>query len=453
MNKIAKRAWAAMILAIILFVGLSTIVVRYFRDSQQWYLHHSNNDVYTAGKLNCGMVYDRSGTLLLDANDGNTYPEDEELRRATVHLLGDVEGNIPDYMMEHYSDELTAFDLFNGAQSGKDVAVKLTINAQIQKAALAALEGKKGTVGVYNYQTGEMLCMVSTPGFDPMNPSEVDGSEAYDGAYVNRFLHATYTPGSVFKLLTAAAAIGELQDLDSRVFQCNGSTVIGGEQVNCNAVHGEITFDQALTKSCNVTFARLALELGAETLEKYVMETNIEGQLSFDGFRTREGKIELEDLSEGSLAWVGVGQHTNQINPCQFMTFVGAIANGGSAAKPYFVEQILCGEQQTYGVQPSAPEAMLSPHVARRLAQSMHTAVIENYGEWNFAGIYAGGKSGTAERDGGQTANALFAGFLQDPHYPLAYVVVVEGGGSGSETCLPIVKQVLDACVTVLSME
>ncbi|MBP3412304.1 MAG: penicillin-binding protein [Oscillospiraceae bacterium] len=453
MNKIANRAWAAMVLAFALFFGLCTIVVRYFRDSEEWYLHHSNSAVYTNGRLNSGVIMDRSGTLLVDASDGRVYPNDEILRRSTLHLLGDVEGNVPDYMMDHYSNELTAYDLFNGAQSGQGVYMELTVNAQIQKTAYQAMAGRKGTIGVYNYKTGEILCMVSTPSFDPTTPSEVDGSDAYDGAYVNRFLHATFTPGSIFKLVTASAAIAEIPDLETRTFHCSGDWVTDDIIVTCSGLHNDISFDTALTKSCNVAFAQLAVELGPETLAKYAKAAGITESVLFDGFKTRAGSIDLENIPVNSLAWAGVGQHTTQINPCQYMTFMGAIANGGVSAKPYLVSSIRCGQEETYRTATTYNEAMLEKTVADRLAQSMHLAVQNNYGETNFAGLYAGAKSGTAERGEELVPNALFAGFVQDEKYPLAYVVVVEGAGSGSETCVPIISQVLNSCVTVLGME
>ena len=453
MNKIANRAWAAMILAFALFFGLCVIVVRYVRDSEEWYLHHSNAAVYTNGRLNSGKIYDRGGNLLVDATDGRVYPEDELLRRATLHLLGDVEGNIPDYIMDHYSNELTAYDLFNGAQSGQGVYMDLTVNSEIQKAAYQALDGRKGTVGVYNYMTGEILCMVSTPGFDPITPDEVDDSDAYAGAYINRFLHATYTPGSVFKLVTAAAAIAEIPDLETRTFYCPGDWVEDGIVVTCSGIHHEIGFDTALTKSCNVAFAQLAVELGEEKLKEYAEAVGVTSSILFDGFVTADGSVDLDRISTNSLAWAGVGQHTNQINPCQYMTFMGAIANGGVSAKPYVVSRIRCGQEETYRAATTFNEPMLEQAVADRLAQAMHIAVVNNYGEPNFAGLYAGAKSGTAERGVGLTPDALFAGFVQDSRCPLAYVVVVESGGSGSETCVPIVSRVLNACVTVLGME
>ena len=442
-----------MILAFALFIGMIVIVGRYFRDSEEWYLHHSNSAVYTNGRLNSGKVYDRTGNLLVDASDGRTYPEDEVLRRSTLHLLGDVEGNVPDYMMDYYSNELTTYDLFNGAQSGQGVTMELTVNAQVQKIAYEALAGRPGTIGVYNYQTGEILCMVSTPTFDPTTPEEVDGSDTYAGAYVNRFFHGSYTPGSIFKLVTGAAAIGEIPDLETRVFHCSGEWITDGIEVTCSGIHNDINFDTALTKSCNVVFAQLAVELGAETLRKYAEQVGVTGSVEFDGFKTAKGAVDLDRVTTNDLAWAGVGQHNDQINPCQYMTYMGAIANGGVSAKPYLVSRIRCGQEETYRAAPTMNAPMLEASVADRLANAMHLAVMNNYGASNFAGLYAGAKSGTAERGPDLPTNALFAGFLQDPQYPLAYVVVVEGGGSGSQTCIPIVNQVLNACVAALDME
>ena len=102
----------------------------------------------------------------------------------------------------------------------------LTVSADVQRTALAALDGRKGTVGVYNYKTGEILCAVSSPTYDPDDVPDVEGNpETYEGVYVNRFLHATYTPGSVFKLVTAAAALDEIPDIGSRTFTCEGSAM------------------------------------------------------------------------------------------------------------------------------------------------------------------------------------------------------------------------------------
>ncbi len=453
MKKLSNRTWLATLLVIALLIGTGTIVFRYFKYSEQWYSYRDKTPVYSGDTFLCGRIYDRSKILLLDATKGRQYPEDEALRRATVHLLGDVQGNIPDYLMSYYRDEMNSFNLFDGGKPPEDAVLRLTVSSQVQKVALEALGERKGTVGVYNYRTGEILCMVSTPCFDPLNPSEVDDSGAYEGAYINRFLHAIYTPGSTFKLVTAAAAISEIKDLDERTFTCNGYWDIAGDRLFCNSVHGEISFDQALTKSCNVTFAQLSLELGKERLMKYAQTIGIDRSLEFDGLKTKEGSVDLSEAGDYDTAWAGVGQYTDSINPCQFMTFMGAIANGGIAAQPYLVESTYSEGTETYKAGLRYGNRILSAEVAERLALSMREAVVNGYGEWQFPRLYIGAKTGTAEQDGGKAANGLFAGFVQEENYPLAFVVVVEEGGSGGGAGIPVINKVLNACIAALDTD
>ena len=453
MNKLAKRAWFALVLAGVLLAGLLVIVVRYFKDSPDWVTFQNNPHVYNNGVMDSGTIVDRDGTMLLDATDGRSYADSETLRKAMLHLLGDTQGNITPYLLNEYGDDLIGFDRINGTHhsgSGSGV-LRMTLSADAQRTALNALNGQKGAVGVYNYKTGEVLCMVSAPTFDPLNVPDVSADpERYDGVYTNRFLHSTYAPGSTFKLVTAAAALSEIDDLQSRTFHCEGSAQVGSETVICNGVHGDVTFEQALAQSCNVVFAQLAKELGPETLTRYVERIGITENIAFDGLDTKRGHFELSDATTYEAAWAGIGQYTDQINPCQFMVYMGAIANGGEAALPHLVESVTFGEKERYHAETEMTDRILSGQTADALAEAMHYAVVNNYGEWNFGGLYAGAKSGTAERGEGQAANALLAGFVQDPDYPLAFFVVVEGGGSGSAACTPIVQQVLNACIAAM---
>lgn len=453
MNKLAKRAWFALALAGVLLVGLLVIVVRYFKDSPDWVTFQNNPHVYHNGVMDSGTVVDRDGTVLLDVTDGRSYADSETLRKAMLHLLGDTEGNITPYLLNEYGDELIGFDRLNGTHhtgSGSG-ELRMTLSGDVQRTALNALGGQKGAVGVYNYKTGEVLCMVSSPTFDPLNVPDVNADpERYDGVYVNRFLHATYAPGSTFKLVTSAAALSEMDDLQTRTFHCEGSAQIGSETVICNGVHGDVTFEQALAQSCNVAFAQLAQELGPEVLTRYAERIGITDSIAFDGLVTKRGHFDLSDATTFEAAWAGVGQYTDQINPCQFMVYMGAIANGGEAALPHLVESVTFGGKEKYSAETEMTDRILSRQTANALAETMHYAVVTNYGEWNFGGLYAGAKSGTAERGEGQAADALFAGFVQDPDYPLAFFVVVEGGGSGSAACTPIVQQVLNACIAAM---
>ena len=132
------------------------------------------------------------------------------------------------------------------------------------------------------------------------------------------------------------------------------------------------------------------------------------------------------------------------------MHFMGAIANGGQAAIPYLVDSVTFGNSTKYEAKTEMGDRLLSGATAEDLAEMMHYAVQNQYGSWYFNGLYAGAKSGTAERGEGQSANAVFAGFVQDSNYPLAFVVVVEGGGAGATTCAPIIQQVLYSCMVAM---
>lgn len=454
MNKIAKRAWFTMALAGLLIVGMLGVIARYFTQADEWVSFLSSPYIYRGeNSPDRGTVVDRDGTLLLDLTHGRQYAESETLRKAMLHLLGDSQGYIAPYLLDEYGDEMLGFDRVNGAyHAGQDSGtLKMTLSADVQRAALNALGGQKGTVGVYNYKTGEILCMVSGPTYDPLDVPDVAADpDRYDGVYVNRFMHAVYAPGSTFKLVTAAAALSEIDGITSRTFHCEGSAQVGSETVICNGVHGDVTFAQALAKSCNVAFAELAAELGPETMTRYVEKIGITDSLSFDGLETKRGHFDVSDATTYEAAWAGVGQYTDQINPCQFMVFMGAIANGGTAAMPYLVEEVTFGDSEKYSAKTQMTDRLLSRDAADDLAEMMHYAVVNTYGEWYFSGLYAGAKSGTAERGEGLAANALFAGFVQDPDYPLAFVVVVEGGGAGSSACTPIVQQVLNACIVAM---
>lgn len=371
MNKLAKRAWFALALAGVLLLGMGVIVVRYFIDSPDWVTFQNSPHVYTDGVMNSGKIVDRSGTVVLDATNGKSYADSASLRRSMLHLLGDREGNITPFLLQEYGSELVGFDRINGTYStGKrEGRMMLTVSADVQRTALATLDGRKGTVGVYNYKTGEILCAVSSPTYDPDDVPDVEGNpETYEGVYVNRFLHAIYTPGSVFKLVTAAAALDEIPDIGSRTFTCEGSAVIGGETIQCNGVHGTLNFEEALAHSCNVVFGEIAAELGPKTLMRYAEQVGVTRRYSFDGTTTAAGSFDVSDAAESELAWAGIGQYTDQINPCQYMTYMGAIANGGSAAEPFLVKEVTYGDSVKYKASTSSTGRLLDSATADRLA-------------------------------------------------------------------------------------
>ena len=144
------------VLMTVLALGIGFFTAQYFIHADEWVVFSGSPHVYAGGNLSTGTVTDRNGTLLLDSTDGRTYSQDVDLRRATMHLLGDRFGYISAPVLNDYSDELVGFSHVNGLYSLGDVSNQavLTIDASAQKTAQAALAGRKGTIGVYNYKTG-----------------------------------------------------------------------------------------------------------------------------------------------------------------------------------------------------------------------------------------------------------------------------------------------------------
>lgn len=453
MNRIARRSVTLLVLAAILLAGMVFFVVDYFINGGKWAIHQGSPHVYNGTNIDCGVVTDRDGQLLLNMNGGRAYSETLKLRKATIHWLGDRYGYISAPALPHYSKELAGYNPITGLYSySGDGQAKLTLSAKLQQTALDAMGDHKGTVAIYNYKTGEILCAVSTPTYDPDDPPKIEGDSSgrYDGLYVNRFTQSVYIPGSIFKIVTTAAALEEIDDIREQTFECTGSRAYGVDAVTCEKVHGKLDFYSAMAQSCNCAYASIIDQLGADTLQKYVERYQITQSVSFDGIKTASGNFDVADAAAVQVAWSGIGQHRDQVNPARFLTFMGAIANGGVAVEPHIVSEVSCGGRVTYSAKAVSTARIMPQAVAQELQKMMRNNVIEKYGDENFPDFAVCAKSGTGQVGGGKEPNAMFAGFLTDEDYPLAFFVAVEDGGYGRHVCVPILSKLLKACKDVI---
>ena len=453
MNKVASRAGIVLLLVLILVAGLSFFLVEYVTQADNWVTFAGSPHVYNGGNIGCGAVTDRDGILLLDLNGGRTYSSDEQIRLSTVHWVGDRKGSVDAPALSAYAAQLAGFELLNGVYSYGNTGgvAQLTLSAKVQTAALEALGDRKGTVGVYNYKTGELICAVTTPTFDPDNVPDADQEDGkYEGMYVNRFVQSRYTPGSIFKIVTLAAALESIPDVLEQEFSCNGSYQIGNDTVTCDGKHGKQTLKQAFRNSCNSAFAQLALQVGRDTLGSYVEQFGLTSPVQFDGITTAKGNFDLTDASQLSVAWSSIGQYTDLVNPCAYMTFVGAIAAGGKGVLPHVVQSASSGGIMGYSANAVKGERLMSASTAETIREFMGFNVEDKYGSGNFPGLTVCAKTGTAEVGGDKKPNAVFTGFVQDAQYPLAFIVIVEDGGYGREICVPIMSKVLEACKQAL---
>ena len=457
MKSIAKRTSFALVLACVLLFGVLTFAIRYFLYADRWVSFTGSPHVYTNGRLDTGEIIDRSGKVLYSAKSKQLYADSAKIRKATLHLLGDRAGNIPPRLLRAYASRLFGYDKLNGtaAMETGGGELKLTVSAQAQAIALQAMNGRKGTVGVYNYRTGEILCALSSPTFDPLDPPNVEKENEdgrWDGVYVYRFFHTTYTPGSIFKLTTLAAALDNDPELVDETFVCEGVKIVNGERITCPKAHGEQTLKEALAHSCNCAFAEITLRTGKTALTAQAEVTRLTESIEIDGIKTVRGRFNVSGADDNALAWAGIGQYTDLINPCQYMVWMGAIGGGGIAAEPYLVESARCGGKQTYTAEQAFTPRMVSEKTAKKLRELMRYNVKEMYSSVDISGVEVCAKSGTAQV-GTENNTATFAGFIADEKYPLAFIVVVEEGGAGSSTCAPIARDVLQACINVLDGE
>lgn len=450
MNRISRRASALLLFILILAGGLGFFLYEYATQSGQWVIAPGSPHVYNSNNIGCGQVVDRNGVLLLDMTSARTYAEDAAVRCATLHWLGDRNGNISAPAIAEYAREMTGFDPVNGLYSydGSAGEAVLTISASVQKAALEAMAGRKGTVGVYNYKTGEILCAVSTPTYDPDQVPDIaaDTTGTYTGVYLNRFTQSSYVPGSIFKVVTTAAALDCVPDILEQRFTCTGEYDYGEYDVTCERAHGTLDLKGAMANSCNCCFAQISQLVGKENLKKYVEQFRITEPMTFDGVKTAKGNFNLDGAAPVQVAWASIGQHTDLINPARYLQFMGMIAGGGQAAVPHIVAKVAVGEQTNYEAKIVPSERIMPEELAQTLQGYMRNNVELVYGTGNFPGLTVCGKSGTSQLGGDQVSNAMFAGFVTDEAYPLAFIAVVENGGYGSATCVPILSHVLAAC-------
>ena len=453
MRKIEKRGVFCLILAALLGVGLLLFCFRVVVDGGDWASYPYNRHLYSnSGQLKGGTILDRDGDVLssLDENGNRTYYPDSAVRRATLHAVGDPAGNIGAGALTAFADKLSGYNLLTGVYSplGTGNNLYLTIDAYLNNIAYQALGGMNGTVGVYNYKTGEILCMVSTPSFDPADPPAIDPDDpSWEGVYVNRLLSANSIPGSIFKVVTLNAAVENLPDLFSRTWNCTGSVEIGGDTVTCPYAHGQMDIEDALANSCNGVFGQLAVELGGNTMQKYTDAAGLTTAIRVDGIRTSEGRFNF-DGNDNQLAWAGVGQGEDTMCPINMMLYMGAIANGGKAALPRLIEKTTTDYGLPTGLYfAHKSDKLIDADTADTIADMMHNNVIETYGQDRFPGMDICAKSGTAEVGGGKTPNAWFTGFLRDEATPYAFIVLVENGGGGSSVAGTVASRVLTAAV------
>lgn len=349
---------------------------------------------------------------------------------------------------------------------GKDVV--LTIDDMIQhfceKSAEQALKDNKAkavTIIAMNPKNGEILAMANKPDYNPNSPW-VEGKtfNELQKDWRNRAVSDTFEPGSIFKVITATAAMEE-KVIDEETYQitCNGSTTIGNRTIHCwkRTGHGTESFVDILKNSCNVGFMDLGRKLGAEKLNKYIQRFGFGKKTNIDLPGEASGIIKkTENISETDLATISFGQ-TNTLTGIQYITALNAIANGGTWIKPHVMKEIVHYDDNGQKIVDEKfddyeKKQVADKEVVDRLRGYLEKVVSEGGGSKAFVeGYNIAGKTGTAQKviDGRYASGKYIASFggmapAEDPKITI-FISIDEPDPSNyyaGQIAAPVAKQV-----------
>lgn len=456
MRNTTKRTYIIIFLILAFFAGLGIMIYSFVSNGGTWAANRANAHIYKGGELTvAGTIYDSDGEVLVSTENGKRkYNSNYNKRVSTLHVVGDSAGYIATGVQTLYRSNLIGYNFIDGIyktlSSDEGVDIRLTIDADVCAEAYSAMAGKKGTVVVYNYETGETICMVSSPTYDPENkPTDIDTNTTgkYDGVYMNRAISGVFTPGSTFKVVTAICAIENIPDLYSRKFKCTGKKTFGSGDVICNGVHGTLTFERALNVSCNSVFAELANEVGKDKLTQTVRDLGFGKSVKISKSKTVRSTFDVSNSTSLDLGWAGIGQYTTLVNPCQMLMLMGAIANGGEAMTPYIVEQ---SSEIVDSKNKVNANIKLNSDTADKVKKLLRSNVVNYYSDNKFPNLEMCGKTGSAEVSNGKS-HAWFVGFSQKKNFPYAIVVCLENGGIGYNDAIPVANKVMQKVLSEVS--
>ena len=360
--------------------------------------------------------------------------------------------------------------------------VTLTIDGKLQKTAEQALDQALqnrlgvGAAVVLDVHTGEVLALVSRPGFDPnwyangLTPQQAKQLSDPRKPQLNEAIAGMYAPGSIFKVISSCAAFSTTSLTVNDSFTCTGGLSIGHPPTHfgCWKVHGVEDYFGALAESCDVYFYNLVLSKGlsSDALADYAHRfglgsptgLGLPGEMpGFIGNRGWKRDTLQEGWSTGDTLHMVIGQGFISVTPLQMAVVTAAIANGGYLVQPRLLRRITWPAWTGYPLQdlasPPGRKVDVSEDVLDKVRRGMRLAVDSPHGTAHVMqglGVPVAGKTGSAEED--KRGNAPDAWFIcyapaDAPRY--AICVFVKQGGHGGTTAAPVARQILAAALGV----
>jgi cell division protein FtsI/penicillin-binding protein 2 len=351
-------------------------------------------------------------------------------------------------------------------RNGADLV--LTINRAVQFEAERILSetvktqnALGGSVIVMNPQTGAIWAMASVPSYDPNRYWDVPAPyELFDNPCISK----QYEPGSVFKIVTMAAALDSGTVTKDTIYHDTGQFKVGGRTIRNHdrQAYGPRSMTELMVHSLNVGAAKLAVKMRAPLFYEYVARFGFGHKTGIDLANEMPGRVSVPgdtDWYESNLGANSFGQAL-AVTPLQMVTAVAAVANGGILVKPHIVQEIRQGGEVTE-IEPTLVGRAISPETARTLTEMLVKTVDASYPEAKPYGYSVAGKTGTAQiptatgyAEGQTDVIASFVGYV--PAYEPRFIVLVKidepHGIWGSSVAVPAFRRIADRLTALLDV-
>lgn len=345
----------------------------------------------------------------------------------------------------------------------------LTLDERIQKLCEDSLKGKTGAICAINPANGEVLALVSKPDFDPnlfterLSPSRTQELFTDPGLPMfHRAIQSQYAPGSLFKIVTAIAALEEGIIGVDETMGCRGSLQIGDREFKCwkKKGHGRLDIVQAIAKSCDVFFYQLGLRVGGDKIAKYARMLGLSKKIGISLPSEARGLVPDSTWKKlytgevwypGDTANMSIGQGYLEVTPLQMASLISLVANGGIIYKPFVVKKIIDGQGNVIKTfQPEViGEVKISSGTLSIVRRGLREAVLSGTSQAvKFKRLSVAGKTGTAENPHGED-HAWFICYAPEETPIIALAVLVEHGGHGASAAAPLARQILNGIFTL----
>ena len=344
---------------------------------------------------------------------------------------------------------------YKPAKPGKDI--QITIDIRIQKIVDKFMQEKNGVVVILEPYTGEIIALSSHPDYDPNDFIKRKGNviksllKDKHSPLFNRAISGQFPPGSVFKIVTAIAALERNPSLKNKNFTCDRSMQIGDRDYGCSSRHGKESLRDAMVHSCNIYFYNLGILIGPENINKYAYRLGLGRRTGIDLNSETKGFIpspnwkkitRFKNWYKGDTANMSIGQGDVLVTPLQMARMISIFVNGGKLVQPHLIKSI---DNKQINIGKNKIVRLNNKDILKNISSYLYDVIGDKEGTAHVAeieGLRMYGKTGTAQVSGDDSHGWLI-GYVGKEKPKYAFCVLVENCGSSQVACL-VAKEILE---------